>query len=89
MGILNLSSQLKECHGPSISLSTVHSKRIAIDTSILTMQFLTACDDAIDRYDDLSLILATLTYSKHYSTTVLPESIKKWLPPGCQILIYF
>ena len=53
------------------------------------MQFLTACDDAIDRYDDLSLILATLTYSKHYSTTILAESIKNWLPPGCQILIYF
>ena len=50
MGILNLTPQLKECHGPTVPLSQIFKKTIAIDTSILTVQFLKGNDDAIERF---------------------------------------
>ena len=50
MGILNLTPQLKECHGPTVPLSQIFKKTIAIDTSILTVQLLKGNDTAIERY---------------------------------------
>jgi hypothetical protein len=81
MGILNLSSQLKECHGPSILLSKIHGKRIAIDTSILTMQFLTGNDDAIERFHMspripyfeilTSFFMKKISFFKQYECTLI------------------